>query len=52
MIKKANVSEAKQCFSKTTRKLPKSHQQTCPMNNVMYEKKATRLGYAMDGEGT
>lgn len=31
------------CLSKTTRKLPKSHQKKCPMNNVMYEEKAIDL---------
>lgn len=46
------MNDAKQCLSKTTRKVPKSHQQMCPMNNVMYEEKVIRLGHAMDGKGT
>lgn len=46
------MSEAKQYFSKTTRKLPKSHQQMCIMNDVMYEEKVMRFGYAMYVKGT
>lgn len=51
-IQKTSVNEAKQCLSKTTQKLPKSHQQMCPANNVRHEEKVTRLGHAMDGKGT
>lgn len=51
MTKNQTVSEAKQYLSKTTRKLPKTLQQMCLMNVVMYEEKVMRLGYASNVYG-